>query len=222
MNTKSNREITLSRRKVYDLIQRICHFGIAFFTLILLLSAYAADFFYEDGLMRKSLWISHVLAGFSLTAVLAIRIVWGFVGPYHARFSSMWKYQEWKQFFLKKKKNTSWTWGHHPTASLAYLLFYLLILLICLTGIILAAIEHNLGPLAQSLYDQLKYQNEVQEVHEALSIFVILFIVSHLGALLFHELKENVPNIQSMFSGYQYKEFNEAKKNGDKDNEETN
>lgn len=217
--------MNIRRKKVYDLIQRLCHLGIALFTLILLLTAYAADFFYEDGLLRKSLWISHVMAGFSLTAFMVLRIIWGFVGPHHARFSSMWKYREWRQLFQEKKKNIKWTWGHHPTASLVYFLFYFIIILICLTGIILAAIEHNQGPLAKSLYDQLKYKNEIQEVHEFLSLFVIFFIAAHLGALLYHELKENLPNIQSMFSGYQYREFkelNEAEKNGEKDNEEIN
>lgn len=212
--------MNIRRKKVYDLIQRLCHLGIALFTLILLLTAYAADFFYEDGLLRKSLWISHVMAGFSLTAFMVLRIIWGFVGPHHARFSSMWKYREWKQLFQEKKKNIKWTWGHHPTASLVYFLFYFIIILICLSGIILAAIEHNLGPLAKNLYDQLKYKNEIQEVHEILSLFVIFFIVAHLGALLFHEVKDKVPVVQSMFSGYQYKEVSEE--SGEDKNENDN
>lgn len=196
----------IRRKKIYGLIQRICHFGIAFFTLLLLLSAYSADFFYEAGLIRKSLWISHVMAGFSLTFFLVLRIIWGFIGPYHARFSSMWKYQEWKKIFKKNKAKIKWNWGHHPTASLVYFIFYFILILLSLSGIILAAIEHNLGPLAQGLYDQLKYTNELQEVHEALSLFVIIFITAHLFALFYHELNENIPNIQSMFSGYQYKD----------------
>ncbi|NOT80159.1 MAG: cytochrome b/b6 domain-containing protein [Bacteriovoracaceae bacterium] len=206
------------RKKIYGITQRICHLGIGFFTIVLIMSAYSANYFYEYGLIRKSLWISHVFAGFSLTFFLVLRIIWGFLGPHHARFSSMWKFQEWRKILKGKTNSIKWNWGHHPVASLIYFIFYFNILLLCISGIILAAIEHNLGPLAQNLYDQLNYSVELKDIHEALSLSITLFVAAHLSALLFHEVKDKVPVVQSMFSGYQYKEESGEDKNENDNN----
>ena len=193
------------RKKIYDPLLRICHFGIAFFSILLILSAYGANFFFETGLYRKSLWITHVFSGFALTVFLIVRILWGLIGPKYARWSEMWKLQEWRQLFTDKNLNPKWSWGHHPLAAIGYILFYLVLVTISATGIFLSAIEHNLGPFARNFYDQLKYRRDLLDVHEVLSFFILLFIAIHLVALYYHEVKDKLPNIQSMFTGYQYR-----------------
>jgi Ni/Fe-hydrogenase 1 B-type cytochrome subunit len=194
----------LIRKKIYDPIQRLCHFGIAFFTLLLILSAYTAMTFFETGLWRKSLWITHSFSGLALSVFFIIRIIWGIFGPEHAKFKSLWKFKDWIKSWKDKNVNPHWGWGHHPFASLAYLLFYLGLLVMTITGLILAGIEHKLGPFNQ-YYDELKYRHDLLEIHEFTSYFILLFILGHISALLRHELRDKVPIIQSMFSGFQYK-----------------
>ncbi|RPJ78688.1 MAG: cytochrome b/b6 domain-containing protein, partial [Alphaproteobacteria bacterium] len=195
----------VERKKIYDPLLRFTHFGIAFFCLILILSAYTADFFYEEGLLRKSFWVIHIYSGFAMIFFLVTRILWGFIGTKYARWKDMWKYHEWINAFKTKSLILKWSWGHHPLASLIYLAFYFILLILSGTGLVLAAIEHNLGPLAQSFYDQLEYKRDYLEIHEALSLLVILFIFIHLFALYWLERKDKIPVSQSMFSGYQYK-----------------
>lgn len=201
------------RKKIYDPILRLCHFGIAFFTTVLLLSAYSANYFYETGLFRKSLWMVHSFSGIVLSLFITVRIIWGILGPEHAKLKNLWKIKEWKFIWKSKNFNPKWDWGHHPIASLAYILFYFIISIMSVSGLVLAGIEHKLGPFA-FYYDQLKYRHDLLEIHESFSLLVILFIVGHIGALFAHEIRDGLPVIQSMFSGYQYKsegDLNESK-----------
>lgn len=206
----------IKRKKIYDPLLRLVHFGIAFFCLILILSAYSAEFFYEEGLLRKSFWVVHVYSGFALIFFLSIRILWGFIGPQYARWKELWQWQSWISAIRARSFHFKWNWGHHPMASLTYLVFYLILTFLSVSGVLLSAIEHDLGPFASALYDQLHYRKDLLEIHESLSLFVILFIFAHLFALYWHERKDEVPVAQSMFSGYQYKKNNEVENDNEK------
>ena len=207
----------VERKKIYDPLLRLVHFGIALSCLILILSAYTAEFYYEEGLLRKSFWVVHIYSGFALIFFFVLRILWGFIGPKYARWKELWKWQEWRTAIQTRNIHFKWNWGHHPLASLSYLLFYFVLSFLSATGIVLAAIEHNLGPLASTFYDQLLYKKDLLEFHETLSYFVMLFICSHLFALYWHEKYDQIPVAQSMFSGYQYKKTNEE--NNENENE---
>lgn len=130
---------------------------------------------------------------------------WGFRGPKYARFSEMWKWIEWRDAIKRKSFHFEWFWGHHPLASLTYLLFYGVLHLLSLTGIFLARIEHDLGPIAAGWYDELLYKKELLNIHENLSFLVTLFIFAHLFAIHWHEKVDHIPVAQSMFNGNQYR-----------------
>lgn len=200
----------IEKKYVYDLFLRALHAIIAFSTLVLLLSAKFAEFNESEGYLRKAFWVIHIFAGYSLSIAFIFRIVWGFVGPEHARFSNLFHLEVWKKLIHTRNiKEVTWKWGHHPLAALAYLGFYISVFVLAISGIILSAIEHDRGPLANWLYDELTYKHAFMEVHEACSMFVILFIISHVFALFYHEYVDGVPIVQSMFSGYQYKKVNQ-------------
>ena len=195
----------VERKKIYDLLLRLSHFGIAFSTLLLIISAYTANYFWEEGLIRKSFWVVHIFSGYAFSLCLVARILWGLVGPEHARWSKLWKWKEWMQFLKSKNFNPPWDWGHHPLAAIAYIVFYFVSVFISLSGLILAGIEHNLGPFAPAFYDHLLYKKDLLEIHETLSLMIIIFIFAHILALYWHEKIDKIPTIQSMFSGFQYK-----------------
>ena len=198
----------LERKYIYDPLLRLNHAIIGITCLILLTTAYAADFFYENGLIKKSFWVVHVYAGFLLSFAIVLRILWGVIGPYHARWPRFFHFSTWKRWISKKKIDFEWNYGHHPLASIAYLSLYAVLIFLSITGLFLAAIEHNLGPLAQSWYDSLTYKHDLLEIHETLSVFVITFIFIHILSIYLHEKIEQLPIVQSMFSGYQYKHKN--------------
>ena len=114
----------LERKKIYDPFLRFLHFGLAFLCIVLIISAYVANFFYENGLIRKSFWIVHIFSGFGLSLLLVLRIIWGMVGGKYARLKEMFRWHEWKKAIQTKSIKIEWDWGHHPLGGLAYLLFY--------------------------------------------------------------------------------------------------
>ena len=59
--------------QVWDPLLRICHWTLA--------AGFAVAFIAEEG------DLVHQVAGYIVAAAVAIRLVWGFVGPRHARFS---------------------------------------------------------------------------------------------------------------------------------------
>ncbi len=84
---------------------------------------------------------------------LAARIIWGIMGPQYARFSDMWHPAAWVNAVRWRKFQVNPRAGHHILASGVYLVIYLLLIAMVITGLGLAAIEQNMGPLNSWLGD---------------------------------------------------------------------
>lgn len=192
------------RQKVYDGVLRLIHLWNALAVATLMLTGAMSDLF-EHGATEKALWQIHILLGYGLLLGLAARLAWGIVGPEHARFSDMWHPSAWRQALLAFKLKTAHRFGHHPLASAAYLAVYGLLLVMAATGLGLAAIEHNSGPLAAMLGDSVWLKDLFKEPHELIYGVLIGFVVIHIAALIWHEAVEKTPLAQSMVSGYQYR-----------------
>ena len=183
-------------------------------TLGLLITAWGTDLF-EKGAQEKALWLLHIVLGYVLCAALLARIAWGLIGPKYARFSAHWHPLEWRQtlrnFRLKPLREHK-ALGHYPPASAVYLAVYLILVTMVVTGLLLAAIEHGMGPFTSQLYDHVWLKTLFKEPHEVGSYALVGFIALHLAALIWHETKDKMPIAQSMISGYQYQHTQE---NGD-------
>lgn len=206
----------IRKKYVYDFLTRISHAGIGGASLLLFFSAQLANFYYENGDIKHLLWMVHIYLGYLLTLFFALRVIWFFKGPKYSRLSNLIKFKEWKEIFLSKKfKNIKWNWGHHPTASIAYLGIYLVIGFLIFSGLFLSRIQFDMGPIASKYYDEVRLLTNFLETHQAASLLIIIFTIIHLTTLFWHQHKDKVPIFTSMKSGYQYK----RKKTGDLENE---
>lgn len=201
--------ILLSREKVYDPILRSIHAWNGIAILLLVLSAQVASWI-ELTPEATALWRFHVWAGYALILGLVARLSWGLNGPDHARLGDLWHGRAWwralrtRQWFAEPE-----SFGHDPLASGVYLLFYLIILVMAVTGLGLAAIEQGRGPLTAWLGHDVLMKAWLVTPHDVLEEFVIGFVVLHIAALILHEARHGVPLAQAMVSGYQYRKEKE-------------
>ncbi len=192
------------RKKVYDPILRIIHAWNGIAILFLLITAWAGELF-EKGPAAQGVALLHIVLGYGLIGGFIARLIWGLIGPREARLSRLWHLRTWLRGLRELRITASNRWGHDPWASAAYLVLYLLIAILGVSGLFLAAIEHGVGPLAQGYFDDMTLKELFKEPHELAAFGVLAFIVVHIGALIWHERKDGVPHAQSMLSGYQYR-----------------
>lgn len=198
----------LQKRKVYDPALRLMHAWNGIALLGLIATALLAEAF-EHGATADRIWHVHALFGYGLTMGLVARLVWGLLGPQSARFTDMWHPTVWKQALLRLRIPVSKRYGHNELASLAYLLVYLALGFMALTGLALAAIEQGSGPLTPWLFDAVGLKEVFKEPHEALAWLVGGFVCLHFAGLYYHERIERIPTARSMLTGWQYRRAEE-------------
>lgn len=176
--------------KVWDIPTRLFHW--------LLVGAYIGAFFTSE-----SEWYLeyHTVAGYIAFGLVGFRVLWGFSGNKYARFSDFIKgWGPVKDYIAKTARLKPPRYlGHNPAVGWIVLFMFLLTVAIAVSGIITYAGEEGRGFFAWYFsYETAVYAGMV---HLFLTKFVILMIVVHVCAALFHDfiLKENI--ILSMVTG---------------------
>lgn len=195
----------LTREKVYDPVLRIIHAWNALAIVLLVLGAQLAKWL-EYTPEAIFLWRFHVWAGYALVVGLVARVLWGLNGPAHARLSSLWRWRAWMAAVRARAWFTAPSdWGHHPVASLAYVLLYLMLVVMAISGLLLVAVEQGAGPLAPWFAHAVELKWLFKTPHDWLEKLILGFVVLHMAALLLHESRHGIPLAQAMVTGYQYR-----------------
>lgn len=174
--------------RVWDPFVRVFHWT--------LLIAFAVAYLVEEPLTV------HVWAGYVVGALVAARIVWGFVGPTHARFSDF-IYSPASAFAyvrdLVRMRGKRYL-GHSPAGG--YMVVLLLVLLVATgaLGLVVYGGEHNAGPLAGIVAEATA--EELEEWHELLANITLACIILHVAAVIFASFAhhENLP--RAMVTGW--------------------
>ncbi|MEW6314449.1 MAG: cytochrome b/b6 domain-containing protein [Pseudomonadota bacterium] len=196
--------LVYERRRVYDPVLRLIHAWNALAIVLLLVTAWLGEEM-ERGAMRHRLWEFHIDLGYALIIGMVARLTWGLIGPAHARFSDMWYPRQWMQALRRRSWCFGQHYGHNVGATPAYLAVYGLLLMFSVTGLGLAAIEFQLGPAIPWLADNAWLKEYFEEPHEVGYYLMMVFVLVHVAALIYHERKDRVPLAQSMVSGFQYR-----------------
>jgi cytochrome b len=192
MQNRTSNEIT-----VWDPFVRVFHW-----TLVL---AFLTAYFVEP---EGSLEIVHVWAGYVVTVLVLLRIVWGFVGTKHARFSDFlygpktgirylvdMLHQQGKRYL-----------GHSPAG--AWMIYMLLAGLLVTTffGMAIYAIEDGSGPLAflfagGATGGESAMKDFYEEGHDLLGNLMLVLVILHLCGVAAgsYAHRENLP--RSMVTG---------------------
>lgn len=176
--------------RVWDLFVRVFHWTlVAGFTL-----AYVT---------AEEVQTVHVYAGYTVLGLVLLRLVWGFVGSRHARFSD---------FVYRPAAVTAYVrdalkWrarryiGHNPAGGLMILLMLATLLLLGATGLAVYGIEEHAGPLAMLASQPESVEDVLEELHEGLANFMVILVLVHVAGVLFESVAHGENLARSMVTG---------------------
>lgn len=194
------------RRQIYGALQRIIHAWIAL-TLTGLVALGWVNKFMDMGDLHRAFTHLHITLGWALSLGFIARLLLGIGGPEPARLSALWRSgaRLWSVRGKAPEVEESLPFGHVPSASIAYLGLYGLVLSAAITGAILAAMHYDRGPLASRWFDDMVWHDLILQIHDLVLYGSTLFIMSHFVGMIRHESKTGLPVAQAMISGYQYR-----------------
>lgn len=139
---------------------------------------------------EDQVWDFHIYFGYALAALLALRILAELMQPKHKRAFSKLK-SAYQDYYLKPKERRLASENLFTKA--LYLLFYLLLILMAITGLSIA-FKNEIG-LSKDLSHQLK------EIHGFVMYLIIGFIIIHIVGVYLAENKERKGIVSEMING---------------------
>lgn len=177
--------------KVWDPLVRLFHWT--------LVGAFTTAYLTEDELMDV-----HIIAGYVVLGLLAVRLVWGVVGPRHARFSDFVYSPRTVLTYFKDvlQRNALRHIGHNPAGGAMIIALLLCLVVSSVSGLALYGADQWQGPLASLLKNTSEFWiDALEEIHEFFANLTLLLVVFHVGGVIWESLlhKENL--VLAMING---------------------
>ena len=139
----------------------------------------------------------HAYFGYSILTLLIFRIIWGFVGSTHARFSSFLPTK--KAIFNYLSGSSPRVLGHNPIGAISV---FALIFVLCVqvfTGLFVDDEVSFQGPLAK--YVSGSISSFFSEIHEGNQVVIYTLIAIHIAAIWYYKKFKGENLIKPMISG---------------------
>lgn len=178
--------------RVWDPLVRFFHWSLA--------SAFLIAFITEDDFMTVHSW-----AGYLILSLLLVRLVWGFIGTRHARFSDFVYRPVTIKAFLKDtlRLRAKRYIGHNPAGGAMVILLMLSLLVTATSGMLLFGAAEQSGPLAQWFVQSgAAWADPLEEVHEFFANFTMLLVVIHVAGVIVESLIHRENLVSAMISGF--------------------
>lgn len=178
--------------RVWDPLVRVFHW--------LLVGGFFTAYFTED----ESWILVHSYAGYLVLGLLLVRLLWGFVGTRHARFSDFVVRPAAVAAYLRSviTLNPRRYLGHNPAGGLMIVLMIASLLLTTFSGMAVYAADAQAGPLAPWLGAVGHSWEEVLEgAHELLANFSLFLVVVHVAGVIVESLLQGENLLRAMVTG---------------------
>lgn len=178
--------------KVWDPFVRIFHWG--------LVIAFVTTYVSEEEILGI-----HTLAGYVVLGLLSLRLVWGFIGTRHARFSDFTFSPASIRAFIRDtlKLRARRYIGHNPAGGAMIFLLIVSLLLTSITGMAIYAAAEQAGPLAGLLTNSSEFMKEaLEETHEFFANFTLFLVFIHIAGVIVESFIHRENLAKSMITGY--------------------
>jgi len=174
---------------VWDPFVRLFHW-----TLVV---AFTVAYLTEDDLLTVHVWAGYLVGG-----LIVARVIWGFVGPAHARFADFLcspadtlRYVRDLVLFRAERHL-----GHSPGGGAMVILLLLFLAATVVTGLVVYGGEQQAGPLAGMFTKDTG--ESVEEVHELLANITLGLVLAHIAAVVLASFVHGENLVRAMFTGY--------------------
>ncbi len=185
-----------TRVRVWDPLIRIFHWTLA--------AGFAVAYLTEDDLLTPHVWAGYLVGG-----LILFRVLWGFVGSPHARFTDFVRPP--RQVFAYLKDVVAFRarryLGHNPAGGAMVIALLLSLTATFVSGLAVYGAGEMAGPMAGWLtgigepgVDALK------EVHELFANLTLALVVAHLVGVVLASLQHRENLVRAMFNGLKTRE----------------
>ena len=188
--------VRTQRVRVWDPLIRLFHWSLATAVLIAFLT--------ED----ERLGI-HLIAGYTVLALIAFRLVWGLVGPRHARWSDFVRGPRTTLGYLKDalRGRAARYLGHNPAGAAMVVALLLGLTATGLSGLAVLGASELSGPLAPYLLGLSPGAvHRLEELHEVVANLTVLLVPLHLLGVAFASWQHRENLVRSMIDGTKRRE----------------
>ena len=139
----------------------------------------------------------HAYFGYSILTLLIFRIVWGFVGSTHARFTSFLPTK--KAIFDYLSGSSPRVLGHNPIGAISVFALIFVLCVQVLTGLFVDDEVSFQGPLAK--YVSGSISSFLSEIHEGNQVVIYTLIAIHIAAIWYYKKFKGENLIKPMING---------------------
>ena len=183
--------MTTNTVRIWDPFVRVFHWG--------LVGAFVVAYISEDHYLDI-----HTIAGYTVLTLVALRVLWGFIGSRHARFKDFVRppgeaLSYVKDTFLGRARRYL---GHNPAGGLLIVAMLLSLLVTTVSGVALLGVEESAGPLATLMAGVSHgFEEGLEEMHEFFANFTVALVLGHVLGVLVESLFHRENLVRAMFTG---------------------
>lgn len=178
--------------KVWDPLVRVFHWS--------LVTAFIVAYITEDHFLGL-----HVQAGYTIIGLVLFRLLWGFIGTRHARFTDFVRGPHTVLSYLKSllSRRPAHYLGHNPAGGWMVIALLVVLVLTTLSGLLTYGIgESAAGPFVALGGNPGGFWSEaMEEVHEVLANLTLLLVFVHVAGVIVSSRLHHENLVRAMLTG---------------------